>query len=202
MGVFVDTAMRDATKALLDADAGLAESVLGGDAELERQQSALDGLALDLLAREQPVATELRTIVACLRMSVDLRRMGKLAVHVAEVARAHCPGSAVPGVLWSTVRAMSEQALGMVGEAGEVLTAKDSGAVSRLEHDDDRVDRLQEELHRVLFADTWDHPVEVAVELALIGRYYERYADHAVELGRRLAYLTGLMDLDGPRAEV
>lgn len=158
----------------------------------------MDELALDLLARQQPVAGELRAIVACLRMSVDLRRMDKLAVHVAEIARDRDPDTPVPAPLWEIARTMSDRALALIAEAGRAVAARDATAVTLLDHDDDRIDRLQQDLYRKLLAGVPGLDAQVAVELALIGRYYERYADHAVDLGRGIAYLTGRNTLDAP----
>jgi phosphate transport system protein len=193
MVVLVEKAMRDATTALFAADPAVAESVITGHGDVRARQAAVDETALELLAREQPVAGDLRTIVACLRMSTDLRRMGKLAVHVAEIARDRDPATPVPAPLWETARSMSDRALALVAQA---VAAGDAASAALLEHDDDQVDQLQQELYRRLLAGTPGVAVEVAVELALIGRYYERYADHAVDLGRGVAYLTGGNALD------
>jgi phosphate transport system protein len=192
----VDEAMRDATTALFTADTALAETVIEGHDEVKAQQAAVDEVALSLLAREQPVAGDLRTIVACLRMSVDLRRMGKLAVHIAEIARDRDPAVAVPAPLWETARSMSDRALGLVAEAARAVATRDSAAAGLLDHDDDQVDLLQQDLYRTLLAGAPGLAAEVAVELALLGRYYERYADHAVALGRAVTYLAGRAVLD------
>lgn len=198
MVVLVENAMRDATTALFTGDHGVARSVLDGHDELKAQQAAVDEIALDLLAREQPVAGDLRAIVACLRMSVDLRRMGKLAAHIAEIARDREPNPPVPAPLWEAVRAMSDRALALVAEAARAVSRRDVAAAARLDHDDDQVDRLQQDLYRRLLAGTPGLRPEIVVDLALIGRYYERFADHAVDLGRGIGYLTGRNTLDAP----
>lgn len=198
MVVFVEKAMRDATTALFTGDAGVAKSVLDGHDELKAQQAAVDEIALDLLAREQPVAGDLREIVACLRMSVDLRRMGKLAVHIAEIARDRESSTPVPAPLWEAIRAMSDRALALVAEAARAVSMRDVAAAARLDHDDDEIDRLLQDLYRMLLAETPGLHPEVVVDLALIGRYYERFADHAVDLGRGIGYLTGRNTLDAP----
>lgn len=197
----VDEAMRDATTALFTADTVLAEAVIDGHDDVKALQAAVDEVALSLLVREQPVAGDLRTIVACLRMSVDLRRMGKLAVHVAEIARDRDPATAVPAPLWETARSMSDRALALVAEAARAVTTRDSAAAGLLDHDDDQVDLLQQDLYRTLLAGTSGLAAETAVELALLGRYYERYADHAVALGRAVTYLAGTDVLDPGTAQ-
>lgn len=194
----VEVAMRAATTALFTADHALAESVIAGHADVRAGQAVVDEAALSLLAREQPVAGDLRAIVACLRMSVDVRRMGKLAVHVAEIARDRDPD--VPGSvpLWEMVRMMSVRALELVDEAARALATGDGSTAGFLDHDDDRVDRLQRDLYRGLLAGTSGLDAEVVVELALLGRYYERFADHAVTIARDVAYLEGRTVLDPP----
>jgi len=170
--------------------------VIDGHGEVKARQAAVDGTALDLLARQQPVAGDLRAIVACLRMSADLRRMGKLAVHIAEIARDRDPETPVPAPLWEAARTMSDRALVLVAEAVRAVVNRDAASATLLDHDDDQVDQLRQDLYRELLAGVPGLAAEVAVELALIGRYYERYADHAVELGRGIAYVTGRSALD------
>ncbi len=196
MATQVEASMRAATTALFDADVDLAEAVRAGDTDLRAAQVAVDELAVDLLAREQPVATDLRTIVACLRMSADLRRMGRLAVHVADVARDRHPGSAVPEALCPVLRRMSERALELMTVAARAVALRDDTALAVLERGDDQVDELQEELYRELLGTGPRLSVKTAAAMALLARYYERYADHAVELSRRMAFLTGHSGLD------
>ena len=90
------SAMSRATTALLDADIHLADSVIAADAEIDARRAELDLMSFDLLARQQPVATDLRVIVTSMRMSSDIERMGDLARHVAKIARLRYPASAVP----------------------------------------------------------------------------------------------------------
>lgn len=198
MVVLVGNAMRDATEALFTADTALAESVLEGHDALRARQAAVDEIALGLLARQQPVAGDLRAIVACLRMSVDLRRMGRLAAHIAEIARDRNPDAPVPDLLLEAVRAMSERALALFADAAQAVATRNAATAGRLDHEDDQVDRLQQDLYRSLLASSRGLDTETVVDLALIGRYYERFADHAVDLGRDIGYLTGKNALDAP----
>ncbi|MGN6302039.1 MAG: phosphate signaling complex protein PhoU [Angustibacter sp.] len=181
--------MARATTALLDADLAIAESVIAADEEVDRIQRDLDELALDLLARQQPVATDLRTIVTAMRMSADLERMGDLARHVAKVARRRYPESAVPPALRATVLQMGQVAERIVAKAGSVIASKDVAQAVQLEQDDDEMDRLHRELFAQLLGGTWEHGMEAAVDITLVGRYYERFADHAVSVARRVVYL-------------
>ncbi|MCI0686004.1 MAG: phosphate signaling complex protein PhoU [Sporichthyaceae bacterium] len=185
----VSSAMSRAATALLDADLGLAEGVIAGDEDVNAIQHALEDSALQLLARQQPVATDLRTIVASLRMSADLERMGDLAVHVAKVTRRRYPASVVPPELRSTVLQMGHVAERIVAKAGSVIAGKDVEVALELAHDDDEMDKLHRELYRMILSKDWAHGVETAVDVSLCGRYYERYADHAVSVANRVVFL-------------
>lgn len=181
------SAMARATTALLDADLHLAEDVIAGDRQLDLSRERLDALAVDVLARQQPVATDLRIVVTALRMSADLERMGDLARHVAKVARLRYPSSAVPAPLRAHVLEMGQVAERIVAKAGSVIAARDIDMAVTLEQDDDAMDELHRRLFTVL--STHDLPTETVVDLTLLGRYYERFADHAVSLARRVVYL-------------
>jgi phosphate transport system protein len=183
------SAMSRATTALLDADLDLAESVIAADEAIDRMQRELDQTALDLLARQQPVATDLRVLVTGLRMSADLERMGDLARHVAKVARRRYPESAVPPELRSTVLQMGQVAERIVAKAGSVIAVQDVAAAVQLEQDDDEMDGLHREVFAALLGGSWDHGIEAAVDVTLVGRYYERFADHAVSVAQRVVYL-------------
>ncbi len=181
------SAMARATTALLDADLHLAEDVIAGDRNLDYAREHLDELSVDVLARQQPVATDLRTVVTALRMSADLERMGDLARHVAKVARLRFPASAVPPALRAHILEMGQVAQLVVAKAGSVIAARDLDAALALEHDDDAMDQLHRRLFTILR--TTELPVETVVDLTLLGRYYERFADHAVSVARRVVYL-------------
>lgn len=197
----VGQSMRRATVALLGADGPLAVAVLIDDADIAERHRELDDLAVDILARQQPVATDLRTVVACLRMSVDLRRMGKLAVHVAEIARRHAPDVAVPAEVRPALLAMADIAEHLVGAAGRALVNRDAAAAAGLDREDDELDLLQQQLYGNLFVEPRRLDTDTVVEIALLGRYYERFADHAVTLARDVAYVAGRRALDAAPAE-
>ncbi|HEU4910664.1 MAG TPA: phosphate signaling complex protein PhoU [Actinomycetes bacterium] len=190
----VGSAMRRASTALLDADLTLAESVIAADDAVDALRDDLDRRAFDLLARQQPVAGDLRTIITSLRMSADLERMGDLARHVARVARRRYPESAVPAELRSTVVEMGQVAERLVAKAGSVVTTRDVEKALELERDDDEMDRLHRDLFVALLDKNSPYGVEQAVDITSIGRFYERFADHAVAVARRVVYLvTGQM---------
>jgi phosphate transport system protein len=191
------SAMARATTALLDADINLAESVIEADKHLDDLREELDAMSVDLLARQQPVATDLRMVVTAMRMSADLERMGDLARHVAKVARLRFPESAVPADIRATILQMGQVAERIVAKAGQVIASKDVEAAKTLERDDDAMDDLHRQLFGKLVDGTWQHGTEAAVDITLVGRYYERFADHAVSVAHRVVYLvTGEWDLE------
>ncbi len=185
----VRTALRDATTSLLDADVSIAERVIAADDEVDHERELIEERAFELLARQQPVAGDLRMLVAALRMVADLERMGDLSVHVAKVARLRYPGRAIPDVLVPTIRRMASVAEQMVGAAAQIVADRDIDAARELEAKDDEMDLLRRSLFRTLLSDDWNSGVEAAVDIALLGRYYERIADHAVSMARRVVYL-------------
>ncbi|SKB08027.1 phosphate signaling complex protein PhoU [Aeromicrobium choanae] len=185
----VRTAVADATTALLDTDIATAEAVIDSDHGIEEAIDEVEERALVLLATQQPVATDLRQLVSTLRMVADLQRMSALAVHVSKIARRRAPEAAVPLPVQPLIRDMARVAHSMIGSAARIVSERDLGAAAELEIEDDEMDRLRQELFRVLLEGTWEHGVDTAIDLALLGRYYERIGDHAVSMARRVVYL-------------
>jgi phosphate transport system protein len=189
MANLVGSAIGLATTALLDADLQLAESVISADRKVDDLQRDLENRAIAVLARQQPVATDLRTVVTSLRMSADLERSGDLAQHVAKLARMRYPERAVPRDLRRTILEMGQLAQRLMAQAAEVILTQDVKAALQLEQDDDRMDELHRTTFQHLMDQRWQHGVETAVDVALVGRYYERFADHAVSVAQRVVYL-------------
>ena len=185
----VGSAMSRATTALLDADLTLAEAVIANDESVDALYRETEARAFDLLARQQPVASDLRVLVTSLRMVADLERMGDNAVHVAKIARRRYPGSAVPPALRSTVLKMGHAAEEIVAKAGSVIAGRDIQMAAELEKDDDVMDELHRQLFKAILDDSWEAGIEPAIDITLAGRYYERFADHAVSVARRVVYL-------------
>jgi len=185
----VGSAMNRATTALLDADLVIAESVIAADEQVDALHHDLEERALVLIARMAPVATDLRALIAALRMSADLERMGDLARHVAKLARLRYPRSAVPAELRSDVLHMGQVAEQLVVKTGSIIASRDLKAAEELESEDDEMDQLHRGLFAKLVDPTWTHGVETAVDITLAGRYYERYGDHAVAVARRVVFL-------------
>ena len=185
----VGSAMSRATTALLDADLTLAEAVIANDESVDALYRETEARAFDLLARQQPVASDLRVLVTSLRMVADLERMGDNAVHVAKIARRRYPASAVPPAPRSTVLKMGHAAEEIVAKAGSVIAGRDIQMAAELEKDDDVMDELHRQLFKAILDDSWEAGIEPAIDITLAGRYYERFADHAVSVARRVIYL-------------
>ncbi|HIW29140.1 MAG TPA: phosphate signaling complex protein PhoU [Candidatus Luteococcus avicola] len=189
MTASVRVAVADATRALLEADLRVAERVIADDSRLDAMHAELEERCFTLLARQAPVAGELRTIVAALRMVFELARMGDLAAHVAKIARLRYPEHAVPDTLVTSFSRMARLADEMIASAGRTLHERNVDEATALAEDDEEMDELRRDQFRVLLSDEWAHGVEKAVDAALLGRYYERIADHAVAMGRRIIYV-------------
>jgi len=185
----VKVAMNDATSALLTVDLNSAEKVIAADDVIDEIQHELDARTINLMARQQPVASDLRTLVTSLRMSADLERMGDLAHHVAKQARMRYPNSAVPAELVPTITAMGLVADKIIDKLSSVMEHRDTVRALELETDDDEMDKLHRDLIGILLADGWTHGIETAIDMTLLGRYYERFADHAVSISRRVYFL-------------
>jgi phosphate transport system protein len=188
MSVSVRDTMQEATQALLDANRPVADIVIAGDAKVDALHHAVEERAFELLARQAPVARDLRMVLTALRIGGDLERMGDLAQHVAKIALMRHPQSAVPEELVEVFREMAIVAYRMADKATTVLTTRDATRASELERDDDEMDALHRRLFEVVLGE-WKYGVETAIDAALLGRFYERYADHAVNAGKQIVYL-------------
>lgn len=189
MAELVRVAMREATKALLDADLAAAQAVVDADAEVDQLYRQVEERVCDVIARQAPVAGDLRTVISALHISADIERMGDLSSHVARTAIRRHPAPAVPAELVGVVREMAQVADRIAAKITRVLATPDVSAAAELDRDDDAMDDLEHQLFAILLGPDWPHGVEAAVDAALLGRFYERYADHAVNSGQQIVYL-------------
>jgi phosphate transport system protein len=188
----VRAAMKRATSALLAADAGLADGVISGDAAVNQIYKEIEAKVYASLARQAPVASDLRLVVTALRIGADLERMGDLAKHVAKTTLLRHPAKAVPDGLASVIEEMANVADRIAGKISNVIAKPDADRAAGLEVDDDAMDELKKGLFVVLLGSAWRHGVQSAVDCALLGRFYERFADHAVNAGRQMFhFVTG-----------
>jgi phosphate transport system protein len=186
------TAMELATQALLDADIIAAEAVITNHDDLVVREIQAEADAFALLALQAPVAGDLRVVVSSLQNVADLERMGALALHVAKTARRRHPAHAIPENLNGYFAEMARIAVDIGRDVKDVVLYPDPDKATKLVEDDDAMDVLHRDLFSVLLNHRWPFPVATAVDVTLVGRYYERFADHAVEIGRRVIFqITG-----------
>jgi phosphate transport system protein len=195
MASMVETALKDATAALLESDLALAERVIAADQHIDQRQLDLDEKIVELLARQSPVATDLRLLVASLRMSSSLERMGDLCEHVALVARRSHPASAVPEQHRAQIAKMAELGGTAIREAATVIAERDLALAAQVEKNDDEIDALLLEISREISRGEGYENSEV-IDLTLLIRFYERLGDHAVSLVRRVGFLVTGDSLD------
>jgi phosphate transport system protein len=185
----VEHAITAAGDALLHQDLSLAEQVIADDLAIDALERDLDERSILLLAQQQPVATDLRVVVSALRMSATLERMGDLARHVAQVARGRYPRAAIDPALTGVFTEMNEAARRVAARTTQVLTTHDLAEAEGIERDDDLLDSLHEDTFRILLGPAWKGDAQQTVDVTLVGRYYERFGDHAVSIARRVTYL-------------
>ncbi|WP_028932613.1 phosphate signaling complex protein PhoU [Pseudonocardia spinosispora] len=184
----VAEAMRLASRATLNLDLQLAEEVITGDARIDRARTSHVDAAHRLLALQAPVATDLRAVLAGIHIADSLERMGDLAVHVAEAARRRHPDPAVPMPLRPRFVEMGRVAVDAAVTVREVVRTKDLSLIPALCRADDEIDELHRTLFAVLGHASWDRAATMAVDVSLLSRFHERFADHAVSVARHVAY--------------
>jgi phosphate transport system protein len=179
-----------ATKAFLTNDVTQADEALALSESNEEQALALDELVIRILARQSPVARDLRVLVSALRISASLERMGALASHIASIARYRYPGSAVPDALRKTFEEMAALDIQLAKKLSEVLQNADVELARAIKSEDERVDELHKIVFDVVLADNWKENAMFTVDVTLASRYFERFADHGVDISAKVTYLT------------
>ncbi len=194
MTAMVGKAMERATSALLETDLTLAEQVIDDDIRVDEARARAEEHAFGLLALQAPVAGDLRTVISAIHAAEDLERMGDLALHVAKAARRRHPQPVLPEDVRPYFAEMGQVAVKLAERAGVVIRTQDVDAARGLEDDDDEMDDLHRHLFTVMMSPEWGAGVAAAVDATLLGRFYERFADHAVSVARRVVFIvTGKM---------
>ncbi|MCL2534671.1 MAG: phosphate signaling complex protein PhoU [Nocardiaceae bacterium] len=194
MAGLAGSAMEKATESLLHADLGLAEQVIGEHEKITELSVVAEERAFALLALQAPVAGDLRSVVSGIQIVSDIDRMGALALHVAKITRRRHPNHVLPEEVNGYFAEMGRIAVSLGAGAKEVLETRDPERAAKLREEDDAMDDLHRHLFSVLMDREWSHGVAAAVDVTLLGRFYERFADHAVEVARRVIFLvTGKM---------
>ena len=186
----VTIAIDKATRAFGTSDVALAEEVIADDRHIDERAVALDELAIEILARQQPVARDLRIVVSALRMSASLERMGDMAEHIAQLARYRFPERAVPKGLKSTFAQMGELDVDIARKLAELLRTQDVSLAEEIRNDDDAIDELHVGVFEKVLGDNWKGEATATVDATLASRYHERFADHAVSVAKKIIYLS------------
>jgi phosphate transport system protein len=189
MTKLVAIAMEKATNALLDANVSLADQVIGEDRRVDALRAELEDRCFQLIAQQQPVATDLRVLISTIHLAADLERMGDLADHVAKISRLRYPETAVPPEARDIISQMGEVARSLVHKVADVVDGRDVALAQAIEAEDDSMDALRRKLFTLVLSSNWARGTEAAIDMTLLGRYYERYADHAVSVARRTVFI-------------
>jgi len=188
-----------ATRAFNESDVTLAEEVIADDDKIDGLTVALDELAIMILARQQPVARDLRIVVSALRISASLERMGDMSTHIAQLARYRFPDKVVPKSLRGTFAEMGRLDVEIAQKLTELLRSQDVKMAETIRNDDDEIDALHLKVFDKVLGETWKGEAADTVDATLASRYHERFADHAVSIAKKVLYLaTGDWDPDAP----
>jgi phosphate transport system protein len=185
----VTVAITNATRAFNESDVSLAERVIADDSKIDELTVVLDELSIQILARQQPVARDLRIVVSALRISASLERMGDMAEHIAQLARYRFPDKVVPKSLRGTFAEMGKYDVLIAGKLTELLRTQDGAIAEEIRNDDDEVDELHVKVFDKVLGEKWKGETVDTVDATLASRYHERFADHAVSIAKKVQYL-------------
>ncbi|GAA4113214.1 phosphate signaling complex protein PhoU [Enteractinococcus coprophilus] len=189
MATLVNRAMKQARVALEAQDVGLAETVIAQDARIDYLQNTLDERTIELLLLQNPVATDLRLLVAALRVSSSMERMGDLARHVAALVRLRDPISVIPEPSRPEVAEMAELAVTVGEHLQRLMTNYDLAEGREIVKLNNDVDILHSQIMNNVTDNVWNLSAPQAQDLTLLTMRLERFGDHAVSISRKIAYL-------------
>jgi len=189
ISALVGDSIENATRSFNESDVSLAEAVIEQDRRIDALASELDELAITILARQQPVARDLRIVVSALRISASLERMGDMAEHIAQLSRYRFPEKVVPKGLRSTFREMGALDVDIARKLTELLETQDTAIAEHIRNEDDKVDALHLAVFDKVLGETWKGETADTVDATLASRYHERFADHAVSIAKKVQYL-------------
>ncbi|TFD48464.1 phosphate signaling complex protein PhoU [Cryobacterium sp. Hh11] len=178
-----------ATRAFNESDVSLAEEAITEDEKIDELTVELDELAITILARQQPVARDLRIVVSALRISASLERMGDLSTHIAQLARYRFPDKVIPKGLRGTFAEMGALDVVIANMLTELLLHQDMALAETIRNEDDKVDALHVSVFDAVLGETWKGLAADTVDATLASRYHERFADHAVSIAKKVQYL-------------
>ena len=189
IATLVEISIDNATRAFNESNVSLAEAVIAADNKIDEAAIALDELAINILARQQPVARDLRIVVSALRISASLERMGDMSEHIAQLARYRFPDKVVPKSLRTTFAELGHLDVEIARKLTELLRTEDVRLAEEIRNDDDRIDALHLSVFDKVLGETWKGAAVDTVDATLASRYHERFADHAVSIAKKVQYL-------------
>jgi phosphate transport system protein len=189
IAALVETSIENATRAFNESNVALAEAVIADDNKIDAAAIALDELAINILARQQPVARDLRIVVSALRISASLERMGDMSEHIAQLARYRFPDKVVPKSLRTTFSELGRLDVQIARKLTELLRSEDVRLAEEIRNDDDQIDALHLSVFDKVLSETWKGAAVDTVDATLASRYHERFADHAVSISKKVQYL-------------
>ncbi|MEO7348786.1 MAG: phosphate signaling complex protein PhoU [Terrimesophilobacter sp.] len=190
IATLVEASIENATRAFNESNVALADTVIADDDKIDELTRSLDELAINILARQQPVARDLRIVVSALRISASLERMGDMSEHIAQLARYRFPEKVVPKTLRGTFAEMGRLDVEVAKKLTRLLQTEDVRLAEEIRNDDDRIDELHLSVFEKVLGDSWKGGAEDTVDSTLASRYHERFADHAVSIAKKVQYLT------------
>ena len=177
------------TVAFNKSDVALADTVIAHDPEIDQAALELEELLITIMARQQPVARDLRIVVSALRITASLERMGDISEHIAQLARYRFPDNVVPNSLRSTFQQLGELDVSIAKKLVDLIESENLRLADDIRNDDDKVDALHLSVFDKLLGESWKGAAADTVDATLASRYHERFADHAVSISRKVRYL-------------
>ena len=202
MGGLAEERVRAAVHGLVTRDAAIIEKVMRGDEPINELHIEIDNRCFTLLALYQPMASDLRSIVAAVKINTDLERVGDLAVNIAEAARRYTSHPAVKKLI--DIPQMGDIAQAMLRDALDSFVRRDTRLAHQVLNEDDRLDGLKTQVFRELLTYMLDDPltVEPALDLILVSRHLERIGDHATNIAEDVIFMVSALDVrHNPPAE-
>lgn len=189
ISALVADSIDNAVAAFNNSNVSLAETVIQDDTKIDALAAELDELAIQILARQAPVARDLRIVVSALRVSASLERMGDIAEHIAQLARYRFPEKVVPKSLRPTFAEMGRLDVEVARKLTELLRTEDTTLAEEIRDEDDKIDALHLSVFDKVLGETWKGGAVETVDATLASRYHERFGDHAVSIAKKVRYL-------------
>lgn len=194
MAELVAHAISDAGNALVNADLDAAQTVINKDADLDSLEASTIDQCLTLLARQNPVATDLREVVATMRLAATFERMGDLTSHVAQIARRTWPESAIPEEAREIIVDMVDFLQGLSGRLTNMVANRDVKMAETIIAGDDTLDKLHEKIFALVEGDDWHGTRRQLIDVVLLSRFIERIGDHSVAAARQIVFIISGFD--------